>query len=192
MMISVRYVNFPKPGGKYGSLKLADGSLIMCPPDLLRGFRAGQSYEVATKQQTWGQGTDQEREVTIVSGGPFQGRQQGLQQGGGMAGYGGANRSAGSVRPNTGFVPRVVQGGGGQQGYQLRKHPEEQRLIFIQGIVQQAMGSGKHAISEMSVVAQAADLIYQQLTKPKPVEPEPKPMPDEPPPPAPNDYPGAG
>jgi hypothetical protein len=67
MMVNIKYVNFPKPGGKYGSIKLVDGQSIMVPPDLLGGFRAGMVCEVSTKQQTWGQGTEQERLVTIAT-----------------------------------------------------------------------------------------------------------------------------
>jgi len=179
MNIAIRFVNMPKPGGKFGNLKLTDGTMIMCPPELLPMFRAGMQCEIQTKQQEWGPGNV----VNIATSGPLP--PLGGQQG--NAGYQGANLNQGAQRANTGFVPRVVQGGGLPP-----KSPEQERMIYITGIVGRAMGSGKFAASEIPILTQAAAAAWDQLTKPRPVEPANKPMPDEPPMPAPSDYPGAG
>jgi hypothetical protein len=163
--ISVRYVNSPKPGGKYGNLKTVSGEVIMCPPDLLDQFQAGQTYDVAIKQQTWGQGTDQERLVTIVASGPT-----GAVQGqGGQAGYQPPAQGSASYRGNTGFQPRVVQGGsGGPVG--MPSGADQARQIFVTGCVGRALGSGKFAASEIAVLTSEANRAFDLIGKPKPVQ----------------------
>ena len=158
MIITVRYVNFPRPGssGKYGTLKLTDGSTLMCPVDLLEYFRANQQYDVPTKDQTWSNGP-----VTIVAGPP--GGQN--QAAGGYYGNGGYPRAVSretATRPNTGFQPRVVQGGLGQPA----KSHDQERMIFITGVVGRAMGSGKFAPSEIPVLLQAAAESFDRLVHP--------------------------
>ena len=152
---NIKYINDPKPGGKYGSIKTAQGITIMVPPDLLPGFRVGMSCEISTKQQTWGTGTPDERLVTIATSGPTGPVQaQGVQ-----AGYQGANQGPANPRPNTGFQPRVVQGGGRPGEAQ----PDQARHIFITGVVGRAMGSGKFTASEIPVLTQAAGEAYDRL-----------------------------
>ncbi|HYW90050.1 MAG TPA: hypothetical protein VFB50_19915 [Chloroflexota bacterium] len=166
MHIDVRYVNFPKPGAKYGSLRLQDGSYLMCPPDLLGYFRAGSSYDIATKQQTWGQGQDA-RTVVIVAAPPNQ-PVQGQHNGGA---YGGVVNQNEAQRPNTGFQPRVVQGGRSPSYGQPASGQD--RHIFVTGVVGRAMGSGKFAASEIGVLTQAAADAYDRLIGAKPVVQQP-------------------
>jgi hypothetical protein len=180
MIVNIKYVNFPKPGGKYGSLKTADGFTIMCPPDLLGLFRAGQVVEVPTKQQTWGQGTEDEKLVTIITGGPLQGHTTPVQGQGGPVGYQRPAQDQAPYRPNTGFQPRVVQGGG-------RADPaiDQSRHIFVTGVVGRAMGSGKFTASEIPVLTQAANEAYDRLERLLRGVPESRPAP----PPAPEPFP---
>jgi hypothetical protein len=154
MQIAIRYVNFPKPGGKYGSLKLMDGTMIMVPPDLLGQFRAGVACEITTKQQTWG-----DSPVTIATSGPLQGPTGPVQGQQGYGGYQGPVSRETSQRPNMGFQPRVIQGGGNPNA----KSPDEARMIFVTGVVGRAMGSGKFAASEIPVLAQAAAEAFDRL-----------------------------
>jgi len=155
---AIKYVNFPKPGGKYGRLVDANGQTIWCPPDLLGMFRAGMTVDIGTKQQTWGQG-ETAREVTIATSGP-QGVLPGVQQG---HAYGSGPQArtayAPPVRSNTGFQPRVVQGGGGAPD-------KDAKMIFVTGVVGRAMGSGKFTASEIGVLAQEAARSYELLHKP--------------------------
>jgi hypothetical protein len=171
MQVNVKYVNFPKPGGKYGSIKLADGQMIMVPPDLLGQFRAGMVCEISTKQQTWGTGTPEARLVTIATSGPMQPQNQAAQNYGGQAGYQGAGAQQGAYRSNTGFQPRVVQGGGAPQPRTL----EQDRMIFVTGVVGRAMGSGKFTTSEIGVLTVEANAAFERLRNPP--RPAPAPMP---------------
>jgi len=173
MQVSIQHVTFPQPGRKYGKLQLTDGQTIWVPPDLLNMFRGGMTVEIATKQQTWGQGADA-RTVTIATTGPMQG-QGGGQQGGS---YGQSPQtqggSYGGQRPNTGFQPRLIQGGG-------QRDPGEARMIFVTGVVGRAMGSGKFTASEIAILAQAASQAYELVTRPSPPPAQSVGMPEEPP-----------
>jgi len=162
MQISIKYVNFPRPGGKYGTLKTEAGETIMVPPNLLGLFRAGQVVEIGTKDQTWGQGTDQERLVTIATTGPMQGPTGVVQGQGVQSGYGGPVQGQPSGRANTGFQPRVVEGGRGKDQWT----PEQTRWNFIMGIAGRAMGSGKFTASEIRVLTQEAAAAYDAISKP--------------------------
>ena len=186
MQISIKYVNFPRPGTKYGSIVGQDGFKVMVPPDLLDQFRSGQIVDINTKQQTWYRDTPQEAVVTIATGGPT-GPVQGQ---GGQTGYQRPAGNQGGYRPNTGFQPRVIQGGPTQQS-----DDEKSRNIFVCGVVQQAMSSGKFTASEIRVLTQEAnaafDLIHplpRTQTQPPPdrgyfnptAEPPPLGEPDDP------------
>ena len=162
MLVNIKFVNFPRPGGKYGNLKTVEGGTIMVPPDLLGLFRSGMSCEIGTKEQTWGQGTQDERLVTVATTGPLGGQNQPVQGAYGQARPGASSGSAPPYRRNTGFQPRVVQGGGGQLG----KSPDQERMIFITGVVGRAMGSGKFTASEVPVLVQAAAEAFDRLTSP--------------------------
>jgi len=178
MQVNVKYVNFPKPGGKYGSIKLADGQMIMVPPDLLGQFRAGMVCEISTKQQTWGTGTPEARLVTIATTGPMQPQNQAAQSYGGQVGYQGQPGPNPSYRPNTGFQPRVVQGTG-QGGPVGGPRPADQdRFIFVTGVVGRAMGSGKFTASEIMVLTVEANAAFERLKNPP--RPAPAPLPQTP------------
>jgi hypothetical protein len=162
MQISIKYVNFPRPGGKYGNIKAVDGSTVMIPPDLLGLFRAGQTVEIGTKTQTWGQGTAEERVVTVATTGPLDARTGPVQAQGVQPGYGGPVQGQPSQRPNTSLLrPRVIQGGpvGVSQ-------TDQARHIFVTGCVGRALGSGKFAASEIRVLTQAANEAYDLIGKP--------------------------
>lgn len=170
MQVNIKYVNFPKPGGKYGSLRTVDGQIIWVAPDLLGMFRAGMTVEIGTKQQTWGQG-DTARTVTIATSGPMQ-AQAGVQQGNAYGqGYQGQPRQPYAPRTNTGFQPRVIQGGA--------RSDADAKMIFVTGVVGRAMGSGKFIASEIAVLAQAACQAFDLVTRPSP---PPPPQPELPPP----------
>jgi hypothetical protein len=175
MQVNIRYVNFPKPGGKYGSLTTTDNQRIWVPPDLLGMFRAGMTAEIGTKQQTWGQGNDA-RTVTIATSGPLQGQTAGYQGNQYAQGQNPQPRPYAAGRPNTGFQPRVVQGGG--------RPDHDAKMIFVTGVVGRAMGSGKFTASEIAVLAQAAAQAFDVVTRPPPPpqpEPQPEPQPGLPP-----------
>jgi hypothetical protein len=172
MQVSIAQVTFPQPGRKFGKLQLNDGQTLWVPPELLGQFRGGMVAEVGTKQQTWGQGTDA-RQVTIVTTGPMQGGmlpQQATPYG---QGYGQPTAQQAPQRPNTGFQPRVYEGGGRQ------KTDGEAKMIFVTGVVGRAMGSGKFTASEIAVLAQEAARTYDLVTAAKPPIPQ---QTDDPPP----------
>jgi hypothetical protein len=174
MIINVKYVNPAKPGGKWATLKTVTGELIMCPPDLLQHFRPGEVIEANTKQQTWFAGTPQEELKTIISSVPQQGHTGAVQNMGPSLGYQAANQALANQRPNTGFQPRVVQGGG------TPPQADQARHIFITGVVGRAMGSGKFTASEIPVLTQAAGEAYDRLldrTRPAAVAPPPADVP---------------
>ena len=182
MHVNIKFVNFPQPGKKFGRLQLDNGMTIWVPPNLLDSFRAGMSCEIGTKEQLWG-----DKPVVVATTGPQQG--YGGQQGSASSqGYNqGQSNTRTYQRPNTGFQPRVIQGGGG------RPEPDA-RMIFVTGIVGRAMGSGKFSASEIAVLTQAAMQAYDLSQKP-PVDQ--RQMPQEPPPPdqgdpgpGPDDFPG--
>src|SRR5690349_9169742 len=53
--ITPKYVNAPKKvGGKYGNVKLEDGTSYAVPVALLPKFTAGTSTEIEWAEQTWG------------------------------------------------------------------------------------------------------------------------------------------
>lgn len=175
MQINIKFVNFPRPGGsgKYGSIVGQDGTKIMVPADMLGMFRQGMAVDVPTKEQTWG-----ETPVIVATGGPGGGSTGAVQgQGYSPSVHGTPNRDSGQ-RANTGFTPRVYQGGGGvPAGGNLGA--DQGRQIFVTGTVGRAMGSGKFAASELPVLTQAACEAYDKVLsappKPpgQPVQPEP-------------------
>jgi hypothetical protein len=196
MQVNIRFVNFPKPGGKFGNLVLDNGQQIWVPPALLNSFRAGMSCEIGTKEQTWGADGPNPKQVIVATTGPQGGAQQGY---GGQRTYN-ANQDYGRAntyqRPNTGFQPRVYQGAGGavpptgnpNVGQDQGKH------IFVTGVVGRAMGSGKFTASEIAVLTQAAAQAYEIMNKPpvdqRQMPQEPPPPPDGDPGPGPDDFPG--
>lgn len=165
MQVSISQVTFPQPGRKFGKLNLTDGQTLWVPPELLGQFRGGMTCEVGTKQQTWGQGADA-RHVTIVTTGPMQAG-MGAQQGNSyQQPYGQAGAQQAPQRPNTGFQPRVYEGGG--RSYGQAKTEGEAKMIFVTGVVGRAMGSGKFTASEIAVLAQEAARTYDLVTTPSP------------------------
>lgn len=166
MQIAIQQVTFPQPGRKFGKLQLSDGQTLWVPPELLGHFRGGMVAEVGTKQQTWGQGADA-RHVTIVTTGPMQGgigQNTGVQPGAYGQGFGQQVTQPAPQRPNTGFQPRVYEGGGGRG----QQSAEVTRMNFIMGITGRALGSGKFTASEIAVLAQEASRAYDLVTTPSP------------------------
>ena len=156
MQVSIQNVTFPQPGRKFGKLQLNDGQTLWVPPELLGQFRGGMTAEVGTKQQTWGQGADA-RQVTIVTTGPMAAGQP-------QQGYGGQVAQPPPQRSNTGFQPRVYEGGGGRE----QQSNFVTRMNFIMGITGRWGGSGKFAASEIAVLAQEAARAYDLVTAAKP------------------------
>ena len=163
MFVTIKFVNLPGPqsSGKYGSIVTTDGTKIMVPADMLGMFRSGMSCEIATKEQTWGS-----TPVVVATSGPggiAQGHQPQQRQQGGQ-------QYAGAQQPNTGFQPKVYQGGGGVTGPSQNPSTDQGRHIFVTGCVGRAMGSGKFAASELPVLTQAACEAYDKVltAPPKP------------------------
>src|SRR5215468_3355839 len=179
MIVTVQYANPPRPGGKYGNLKLVNGQTIYVPPDLVQYFQSGGTYDIATKEETWGQGSPDAKTVTVCRMPP---RDPSGVQAGNMQAHTGQRRT-------TGFQPQIIQGS--------RSPPrtgDEARQIFVTGVVGRAMGSGKFAASEIPVLTQAAMEAFDRLSMPKP-PPLPPLLPNDPPfddiapPPNPEDIP---
>jgi len=179
MMVTVQYANPPRPGGKYGNLKLVNGQTIYVPPDLVQYFQSGSTYDIVTKEETWGQGSPDAKTVTVCRMPP----RVAQAMAGNMQAHTGQRRTA------PGFQPRVVQGG------PPARTGDEARQIFVTGVVGRAMGSGKFAASEIPVLTQAAMEAFDRLSMPKP-PPLPPLLPNDPPfddiapPPNPDDIPG--
>lgn len=171
MQVNIKYVNFPSINstGKYGSIVDQSGTKIQVPVDMLNLFRAGMICEIGVKTQTWGKGTDREADVVIATTGPLKNNTGAVQGQGAQAGYQGASQAAAPQRPNTGFLPRVYQGGAGQPAPQLGQTQADQaRQIFVTGVVGRSMGSGKFAASEIPVLVKAANEgydVFQRLER---------------------------
>jgi len=171
MTVDVQYVNFPKPNGKYGSLRLRNGAYIQVPPGLLDRFRGGMVCEIDAEQETWGRGTPTERQVTVARSGPVGGQNSPSQ---GHVGGSPYQRPVSRETPyaaRTGFQrPSYSQGGPVGAG-----SSKDERMIFITGVVGRAMGSGKFSAAEVPVLAQAAAAAFAQVTGagPAPVEDSP-------------------
>lgn len=168
MQVSIQNVTFPQPGRKYGKLQLTDGQTIWVPPELLGMFRGGMVAEIATKQQTWGQGADA-RTVMIATTGPMQpgmGQNTGQVSGAYPQPYPAAQPQQGYQRPTTGFQPRVYEGGGQRGG--APRSDADAKMIFVTGVVGRAMGSGKFSASEIAVLAQEACRVFDLMTRPSP------------------------
>ena len=164
MQGTIQYVNDPKnPAGKYGNVKLSDGTFIFVPVNMMSLFRGteGKFAEIPTKSQTWGQG-DEAKPVMIATAGP-----KPAANGGAAAGWTGAQRSQPAAQAGyTSYTPKTA----------APKDDKEARQIFVTGVVGRAMGSGKFVPSEIPVLAQAdCDAYDQHLgpAKPKPAAPPP-------------------
>jgi hypothetical protein len=171
MQVSIAQVTFPQPGRKFGKLQLSDGQIIWVPPELLGKFQGGTTVEINTKPVTWGQGTDA-RNVIVATTGPLQPGMGPPQQGNAYGQYGQAGTQPAAPRPNTGFQPRVYEGGG------RPRTDYDSKMIFVTGVVGRAMGSGKFTASEIAVLAQEAARTYDLVTTPSP---KPQPQAQEPP-----------
>jgi hypothetical protein len=182
MQVSIAQVTFPQPGRKFGKLQLTNGEIIWVPPNLLGQFQGGTTVEINTKPVVWGQGADA-RNVVVATTGPMQGGMappQGQPYG---QGYGQPAIQQAPQQPNTGFQPRVYEGGRGQQ-----QSAEVTRMNFIMGITGRWGGSGKFAASEIAVLAQEAARAYDLVTTPSP---KPQPQRSDDPPPYPDGEPVA-
>jgi hypothetical protein len=171
MQVAIKYVNFPSAAssGKYGSITDQNGMKIMVPVDLLPQFRSGMVCEIATRTQTWGQGTDREAQVTVATSGPQGGQRSQVAYQGGQVGYQRPGQGQGYQRPNTGFQPRVVQNG----PVGVPPGTDQARYIFVTGVVGRAMGSGKFTASEIMVLTVEANAAFDRLKappRPEPVE----------------------
>lgn len=54
MNVTPKFVNPAKDGKKWGSIVLTDDTKLMVKADMVGRFVKGQSYEVETESQTWG------------------------------------------------------------------------------------------------------------------------------------------
>ena len=153
MIVNIQQVNPPGPQstGKFGHL-ITDSGKIFFPVDMMGEFQPGTTVDIRTKDQTWGA-----TPVKVVAGRPtvpVQGQRA-------QTGYERPGQDNRFQRPNTGFQPRVIEGGAG----------DKDRHIFVCGVVQQAMSSGKFTASEILVLTQAANDAFDLIRpKPKPMQ----------------------
>jgi hypothetical protein len=63
MNIKVKFVNEAKDGKKFGSIVGSDDTRYPCPKDMVSKFVKGQSYDIETKAEKWG-----ENDVQVIKG----------------------------------------------------------------------------------------------------------------------------
>lgn len=134
VQVTPQYVNQPKqPGGKYGNIKLQDGTIYMIPTHALANFAPGMVANIDFNQQNWGQPPRPFNVVTAVNGVPITG-QAGPVQGG--------DRPA----PTPQNVPQS----------------DKEEGMFIMGVVGRAMGSGQFDMDQILGLTQRAALAWKK------------------------------
>lgn len=131
-VIAIKYADDAKPGKKYGSIKTADGTKYLVPAGLNGVFKAGTTVDVPTKGEAW-------TEIPIVAGRPG---------------------AAGSTGPAT---PPPIPGDGLNMPPPLdapaAPHAnggnDTGAQIFVTGVMQRMMGSGKYETQDIPLIAQA-------------------------------------
>ena len=136
VQVTPQYVNPPKrQGGKYGNIKLQDGTLYMVPAHALANFQPGMVANIDFSVQNWGQPGQQQpfNVVTAINGVPVTG-QAGPVQGG--------DRPA----PTPQNVPQS----------------DKEEGMFIMGVVGRAMGSGQFGMDDILGLTQRAALAWKK------------------------------
>lgn len=135
-----QYVNQPKrQGGKYGNIKLQDGTLYMVPVNMLGSFAPNTAANIDFEVQNWGQPPSPFNVVTAING-------QGIT--------GQAGPVKGGDRPAT--APQNVPQSDKEEG------------MFIMGVVGRAMGSGQFAVGDIYSLTKAAAAAWKDRHTPYP------------------------
>lgn len=124
--VTPQYVNAPKQGKKYGSIKMQDGSRFPVPGHLIHNFAKGMATTIEYEQQNWGDGMVDV--VTNVVGGDAPAPQQ-----------------AGQAAQQA-FAPPA----------QMAPQSDQAEDIFVTGVVGRAMGSGAFTATDVSLLTKAA------------------------------------
>ena len=131
-----QYVNPPKQaGGKYGNIKLQDGTVFFVPANQLGNFAPNMPANIEYQGQTWGWGTNSKQVyvVTAINGMNITG-QQGSVRGG--------DRPAAAPQN----VPQT----------------DKEEGMFIMGVVGRAMGSGQFGMDDILGLTQRASLAWKK------------------------------
>lgn len=67
--VTPKYLNMPKPGKSYGSIKLANGNKMVGRAEVLGMMQPGSTYTVETETQRWGDGdVEVIKQATLANG----------------------------------------------------------------------------------------------------------------------------
>lgn len=137
-----QYVNLPKQaGGKYGNIKLQDGTLFFVPVNMLGSFAANIPANINYEGQTWGKPPDA-KQVYVVT----------AINGQGITGQAGPVQGGDRPAPTPQNVPRT----------------DESENIFVTGIVGRAMGSGNFTAEDIGPLTKAATQAWTDRKTPYP------------------------
>jgi hypothetical protein len=137
------YVNQPKQGQRYGSVKFDNGMYVGVAPQDLGRFQRGQDYTLEVSQRQGRDGRTFYDLVHIVSGG-----QQPLP----------VQQTAQQTYQQTAQRQSPPRSSGGVSGV------SNDMLIFVTGVVGRSMGSGKFGLSDIaSLTAAAKDAFETEL-----------------------------
>lgn len=125
MQITIKYVNPPREGKKFGSIKTPDGQTYWVPGALINEFQPNTTVDVPVQDAKWGANL-----VKVVAGSPS-GDAAPAPQAQGNWNQPKASVPAPSI-PATGNMDR------------------KDALIFVTGVVGRAMGSGQYKSGDVS------------------------------------------
>lgn len=140
-----QYVNQPKrQGGKFGNIKLQDGTLYMVPVNMLGSFAPGVAANIDYQNQTWGQGQDA-KQVSVVT----------AINGQNITGQAGPVRGGDRPAPTPPNVPQS----------------DKEEGMFIMGVVGRAMGSGQFSTGDIAMLTKCAAQAWRDRHTPYPEAP---------------------
>ena len=142
VQVTPQYVNPPKrQGGKYGNIKLQDGTLYMVPAHALANFQPGMVANIDFSVQNWGQPGQQQpfNVVTAINGVP-------------VTGQAGAVRGGDQPAP----VPQNVPAKPQDRGTEWAPHPQKSEDIFVCGVVNSLLASGTVGVDRLHDITKAA------------------------------------
>lgn len=159
--VTVQFVNGPrKVGSRYGSIKVDDGSYISVPVEQLTQFRKGGRYCIEIEQNG-----NYLNFVRFANQPPGQAAQRPA------GGYPQAQRMQPRPQQQPQQQPQVLRGPRVRLPVPEPVLPtEDQRMMFITGVVGRAMGSGKFASFEIKGLTESALKAWNQVLLGQPVE----------------------
>lgn len=134
MQITIKYVNAPREGKKFGSIKTPDGQTFWVPGALINEFSPGTTVDVPIQDAKWGANL-----VKVVAGSPSGDATPAPQAERGSWSPPRASVPAAPSQPAAGNMDR------------------KDALIFVTGVVGRAMGSGQFKSGDVS------DLTHEAL-----------------------------